>query len=110
MYTKSLIQTQIERTEERSRFANDINRLLESYTIEDGVFGIVNNKTYELSKGYFVAVKEFDALNELIKEMDQSTQAVRIKNGEFILGNVYESIADVDGDAVVFSIEMLKDL
>ena len=54
MWTKSYIQLQVESIQERAKFAQDINKILESYRIDDGVFGIVNNNTYELSTGYFV--------------------------------------------------------
>ena len=110
MWTKSVIQMQIESIQERARFANDINKILESYRIEDGVFGIANNNTYELSKGYFVEEKTFDDMSKLIKEMNQSSQAVRITDGKFILGNVYECLSDVPEGSNVFSIEFLENV
>jgi len=107
LFGKSYIQVQAELIEERGKFANDISQLLENYKIEDGVFGIVNNNTYELSNGYFVEEKTFDTINELIKEMNQKTQAVRITEGKFILGNIYSSLSDIETNKKIFSIEYL---
>ena len=110
MWTKSAIQMQIESIQERAKFASDINRLLENYRIDDGVFGISHGNTFELSKGYFVEEKSFEDMSTLIKEMNQSTQAVRIKEGKFILGNVYECLSDTPDEKSVFSIEFLEDV
>jgi alpha-galactosidase len=110
MWTKSYIQLQVESIQERAKFANDITKILESYRIEDGVFGITNNNTYELSQGYFVETKVFDSIDQLIKEMNQNTQAVRITEGKFILGDVYASLLDAPENAKVFSIEFLEDV
>lgn len=107
LFGKSYIQVQSELIEERGKFANDISKILENYKIEDGVFGVLNNNTYELSKGYFVEEKTFDTISDLIKEMDQRKQAVRITEGKFILGNVYANLSDVDTDKKIFSIEYL---
>lgn len=108
MNTKSYIQLQVESIEERGKFANDITSILEKYRIIDGVFGIQNNNTYELSRGYFVETKEFDDILDLIKEMDQRYQAVRIVENKFKLGNVYATITDAPASAKLFSIEFLQ--
>lgn len=110
MWTKSYIQLQVESIQERAKFANDITKILENYQIQDGVFGIKNNNTYELSCGYFVAEKTFDTMDQLIKEMNQNTQAVRITEGKFILGNVYSLMCDIPEGAKIFSIEFLEDV
>jgi hypothetical protein len=109
MWQKSLIQQQVELIQARVKFADDISKILESYTIDDGVFGLINNNTYELSRGYFIATKTFDNIYEATREMDQFNQAVRITNGKFILGNVYPTlnINEDFGDNKIFSIEYL---
>lgn len=108
MWTKSYIQLQVEKIEERAIFAENITKILEKYQIKDGVFGIKNKNTYELSKGYFIETKSFDDLNDLIKEMDQNTQAVRITEGKFILGNVFNNLSEIeDKHDNIFSIEYL---
>lgn len=110
MWTKSYIQLQVESIQERAKFANDITKILENYTIQDGVFGISNNNTYELSSGYFVEEKTFDTMDQLIKEMNQYSQAVRIVENKFILGNVYNCLSDIPEGSKVFSIEFLEDV
>lgn len=110
MWTKSFIQQQVESIEERARFANDINKILESYNIEDGVFGISRGNTYELSSGYFVPVKEFESINDAIREMNQYNQAVRIVENKFILGDVYSSLSEIKDCENIFSIEFLEDV
>jgi len=110
MWTKSFIQLQVESIQERAKFANDINKILENYQISDGVFGVNHNNTYELSNGYFVAVKSFDTIDEAIKEMNQNSQAVRITEGKFILGNVFSRLSEAPDTADVFSIEFLENV
>lgn len=110
MWTKSYIQMQVESIQERAKFANDITKILENYRIQDGVFGISNNNTYELSSGYFVEQKSFDTMDQLIKEMNQKYQAVRITEGKFILGNVYSQMYDIPEGSKIFSIEFLEDV
>lgn len=110
MWTKSYIQLQVESIQERAKFANDITKILENYQIQDGVFGINNNNTYELSSGYFVEEKTFDTIDQLIKEMNQYSQAVRITENKFILGNVYSNLSDAPEGSKVFSIEFLEDV
>ena len=101
---------QIESIQEIAKFADDITRILEKYNIADGVFSIKNNNTYELSSGYFTEVKSFDDIHQLIKEMDQNSQAVRITDGKFILGNVYLTLSEINESDKVFSIEFLEDV
>lgn len=110
MWTKSFIQLQVESIQERAKFANDITKILENYQIQDGVFGITNGNTYELSTGYFVECKSFDTIDQLIKEMNQKTQAVRITEGKFILGDVYNTLYDAPNNKTIFSIEFLEDV
>lgn len=110
MWTKSFIQLQVESIQERAKFANDINKILENYRITDGVFGIINKNTYELSTGYFVSVKEFSSMDDLIKEMNQNNQAVRIMENRFILGDVYKRLSETPENSKVFSIEYLEDV
>ena len=66
MWTKSFIQLQVESIQERAKFANDITKILEKYQIPDGVFGISNNNTYELSSGYFVEEKTLNSSDTLV--------------------------------------------
>ena len=106
MWTKSYIQLQVESIQERAKFARDINKILESYRIDDGVFGVVNNNTYELSTGYFVEKQTFDTIDDAIVEMKQTSQAVRITEGKFILGDVYKTLSEIpEKTDKIFSIE-----
>lgn len=110
MNTKSYIQLQVESIEERGKFAKDITNILEKFKIIDGVFGVANNRTFELSTGYFVEEKTFENIFDLIKEMDQKTQAVRITENKFILGNIFSSLSDINTEKNIFSIEFLQNL
>jgi hypothetical protein len=42
--------------------------------------------------------------------MNQKTQAVRITEGKFILGDVYNTLYDTPNNKTVFSIEFLEDV
>lgn len=110
MWTKSYIQLQVESIQERAKFANDITKILENYQIQDGVFGVNNNNTYELSTGYFVEKKTFESMDQLIREMNQVSQAVRITEGKFILGDVYCTLNEIPEGSKIFSIEFLEDV
>lgn len=111
MWTKSYIQMQVESIQERAKFSQDIANLLEKYTINDGVFGIVNNNTYELSTGYFVENMRYTDLEEAVRNMDQHSQALRIYEGLYIIGDVYRTLSEIEDESKsVFSIEFLEDV
>lgn len=108
MTTKSNIQIAIEQENIKNRFKHTLSNLVESYTVKGNVFAIDYRKIpVEVSNGYFVEEKEFDNLNDLIKEM-QLTQAVSINENKFILGHIEQQLSNCDENAKVLDIEYLK--
>ena len=111
MWTKSYIQLQVESIQERAKFSQDIANLLEKYTISDAVFGIINGNTCELSTGYFVESGRYTDLEEAVRNMDQKSQALRICENEYIVGDLYRTLSEIDESAKsIFSIEFLEDV
>ncbi len=110
MRNKSYIQIQLEFIQSKGMLEKDIKSILEKYDVKDTVFGIVNNKTQELSHGYMIESQRFDNLSDAVREMNQG-QALRISNNSsFILGNVYEHLSDCPESEHIFNIEFLEDV
>ena len=108
MNTVSNIQLVIEQENVKSRFKQALSSLVESHTVQGNVFAIdYRRNPVEVSNGYFVEEKEFDNLNDLIKEM-QLNQAVSINEDKFILGHVEQQLSNCDENAKVLDIEYLK--
>jgi ribosomal protein L16/L10AE len=49
-------------------------------------------------------------MDQLIREMNQISQAVRITEGKFILGDVYRNLSEIPEGSKIFSIEFLEDV
>lgn len=108
MNTKSNIQLVIETENIKNRFKRTIKNISESYTVKGNVFMIDYRKNpVELVDGYFVECKEFDNLDDCIKEM-KLNQAVSINENKFILGDVKEHLEDCEEGKKVMDVEYLK--
>ncbi len=94
MQTRSKIQLILEETERKYMIYRNLSYLTEKYNIVDNIFASKGNSICEVTKGYFVPVKE-GKLYDLVMEMNP-TQAIRIKGGEFTLGNLREQMTEFD--------------
>ena len=54
MYTKSIIQQHIEKVNSLGILQESLSDFMDRYTISDGVFGLFQNRMYELTCGYMV--------------------------------------------------------
>ena len=110
MYTKSIIQQHLEQINSLTILQESLQEFMDKYTVEDGVFGLFNNKMYELTCGYLVKEHEYDTLEECICNM-RPNQAIRIQeNKKFTVGDVTSSLVDCPQECTVVDIEFLEEI
>lgn len=110
MFTKSLIQQQMEVIEERTNFEAQLNELLEAYNVEDSIFHQTSKGMEELTNGYFCEKSKFETLHEAIREMTNN-QAIRIiENQEFILGDIHYSLTNCMDSEKVYDVEFSENI
>jgi hypothetical protein len=111
MYTKSIIQQQVELFQAKDNFRRGIESLMEKYTIEDSVFVLSNGKCFEAVDGYFAVVCEYDNLNEAISNCDINTMGIRVMNDtKFQTGTLHNSITECKEDSSVFDLKRLENV
>lgn len=111
MYTKSLIQQHREMYSIKESFNDGISNIMEKYNIEDSIFVLLNGFVKELTKGYFVVEKEFDNINEAIRECNINTMGVRVlNNSNFQIGTIYNTISQCPKDSKILDIESLENV
>jgi len=107
MNTKSYIQRVIEETNRRDQFRQSLSLLVEKYDVCGNVFAMNRRGGYvELVSGYFNEEKVFESLTECVREM-KAGQAIRINKNQFILGSVYETLAECK-EGKVLDLERLQ--
>ena len=109
MYTKSLIQQHLERINLLESFKQSLNNMMDKYIIENSVFGITyKGESTEIVTGYFIVEKEFDNLNDCIKNINNN-QYIQVKNNEkFIIGTIENNLFNCPYDKPVLDLETLK--
>ena len=111
MYTKSIIQQQIELFNTKDKFRRGIESLMEKYTIEDSVFILNSNNLFEATDGYFSLVNEYDNLNEAISNCDINTMGIRVMNDtKFQTGTLHNSITECKEGSSVFDLKRLENV
>ena len=110
MYTKSIIQQNVELLNAKNNFRTAIESLMNKYIIEDSVF--VTHKSgniYEVTKGYFVTENEYNNLQEAISACDINNMGIRVKNNEiFQIGTLHLSLNECDENKNVFDLNHLE--
>lgn len=102
MQTKSNIQIIAETLQAKHKFFNELEHLLEKFTVEDNIFCCgMNGKLEEPETGYFGAVQSYVSLSEAAKEFNIFNQGIRIKGDEVIVGNLYKSLDQVQESTFV---------
>lgn len=107
MYKRSTIQMQIEQNELKNKLGNAIEQLLEKYTVNDIVFGLVNGQPAEMTKGYMVEMKQYDTLKQAITEM-KVTQVVRFDGEKYYIGDFKSQLNECNVEKPIFDIELLE--
>lgn len=107
MYTKSLIQQRLEWIQTLEMFKEGLNDMMDKYLIEDAFFGISSNGLYEVTKGYFVDVKEYTNLDEAVREMKPNQLIHILENKTFIVGNITNSLSECSEDSHIYDVEFL---
>ena len=107
MNTRSYIQRVIEETDRKESFRKQLTALTEKYDVKGNVFAIgYRGGSVEVVQGYLCEEKTFESLSECVREM-KPNQAVRINEGSFILGTVYNMLSECT-DGKVLDIERLQ--
>ena len=111
MYTKSIIQQNVEALRAKDNFRAAIERLMEKYNIEDSVFVLKNGFLHEAVEGYFATTEsEYDNICEAISACDINTMGIRVKGNTFQVGKIYNRISECNSYDKVFDLKRLEDI
>lgn len=110
MYTKSIIQQTVEAMQLKSDFIVALESLMDKYNIEDSVFVFKNGSLREVVEGYFVTEKDFDNINEAIRECDVTCMGIRVMGNKFQTGTIQTKISECATDKKVFDLKRLEDV
>ena len=110
MYTKSIIQKNVEALRAKDNFRTAIERLMEKYNIEDSVFVLKNGFLHEAVEGYFVTENNFDNLSEAVSACDINTMGVRVMGNVFQTGKIHTKLSECSEDKKVFDLKRLEDI
>lgn len=110
MYTKSIIQQNVEILKAKNNFRTAMESLMDKYTIEDSVFvGYKTGDIYEATNGYFVVDNEYDNLQEAVSACNISNMCVRIMGNEkFQTGSLHTALNECDTTKNVFDLSRLE--
>ena len=109
MHIKSKIQTIREQFEIASNFRDSLVSLMEKYNIEDSIF-VYRGQAYEVTKGYFESIKEYDNLADAVRECmaDMDNIGVRIVNNKkFTAGYIRKTISECAPNTNIMDINTL---
>ena len=111
MYTKSLIQQNLEILHLKENFNDGVSSLMEKYNIEDSIFVINNGSVKELTKGYFVIENEYDNIDDAIRNCNINTQGIRVvENKKFTTGTIYYNLSKCPKGANILDIELYENV
>lgn len=109
MYTKSLIQQNIENIRLKESFNDGLNNLMDKYNIEDSIF-IYNGSVKEVTNGYFVESKEFDNLKDAINNYDINMGIRIMENERFQIGYIYNQLSQCPKDSHILDIQVYENV
>ena len=110
MYTKSIIQQHIEKVNSLGILQESLSDFMDRYTISDGVFGLFQNRMYELTCGYMVQEQKFEKLEDAIRAM-KPQQGIRVvENRRFVIGDICSNLSSCPENCTVLDIEFLEEV
>lgn len=104
---KSNIQLELEKVQRAEKLQNYIVDFLESYEIDDIVFGITENGPREIQNGYMAITDRFDTLLEASKTVDSFNSVIRCTPEGYFTGKFYPTMSEC-GHEVIFDIKNLE--
>lgn len=107
LQNKSLIQLELEKVQRAEKLQNYIVEFLDSYEIDDIVFGINENKPCEIKNGYMAITDRFETLVEATKTIDSPNSVIRCTPEGYFTGKCYNTISEC-GREVIFDINNLE--
>lgn len=110
MYTKSIIQQHIEKINTLNILQESLSNFMDRYTVKDGVFGLFQNKMYEITCGYLIQEQKFEKLEDAIRVMKPSQGIRVVENKEFTIGDIISNLHDCPENCNVLDIEFLEEI
>lgn len=113
MQTKSNIQLIREACELANNYKDGLHNLMEKYNIEDSIFVYKNSQVFEVTKGYFESVKEYDNLADAVRECwgKFDKMGIRIQNNTaFSVGHIHKYLNDCTTGSKIFCIDNLQSI
>lgn len=100
--TKSAIQVANEFLEVRLSFEKDLKEILEKYEVKNNIF-VCNSMgmAEECHKGYYGELNTYPTLEEAVRNCNIISQGIRIHDGQYSIGNLYNNLRDVNESLVV---------
>ncbi len=92
MNAKSNIFKQLELIECSNRVKNFVERLFETYNIDDIVVGMVNSEPQEIVKGFMTNIVECETIDDCFNRYNAMTDCVRIYEGKYFIGKYTNDI------------------
>lgn len=100
MYTKSIIQQEMESIEHVNKFFENLKELTDMFVVENSIFIPKNNTMCEATAGYFCIDGEYNSLDELKSNYNLNSPYVRvINNSVFQCGNVYNRLNECKSES-----------
>lgn len=111
MYTKSLIQQNVELLKAKDAYRSSIERLMEKYNIEDSVFVFKNGQIYEAVEGYFEVENIYDSIEKAVSECNIYNSCIRVmNNSSFQIGKLHRTLSECKEDSQVFDLDRLEEV
>lgn len=107
LQNKSNIQLELEKVQRAEKLQNYIVSFLESYEIDDIVFGITEKGPAEIQRGYMAITDRFDTLLEATKTVDSSNSVIRCTPEGYFTGKYFDTMSAC-GNEVIFDIRNLE--
>jgi hypothetical protein len=102
MNTKSAIQLVTEALIAKEAFKQHLTELNERYNIINNVFTCDQNyNAIEAKKGYYVEESTHETLDEAIKNCNIYIQGIRVHEGKYSVGTIYNRLCDAKGDVII---------
>lgn len=111
MYTKNIIQQNIEQLESNNHFFEQLEQLMDEYMIDNAIFVPAGDTYYEAVDGYFQIHQEYNSLDDLKQNYDAHIAPhIRIiENNIYQCGRTYQSLSNIhESENMIYDIRAQK--
>ena len=100
--TQSTIQVVGKIFELKHIFFESLRELDDKYDIKDNVFVLgVDGQPQEAEIGYYGQVATFESMDDALENFNPCTQALRIHENQYSVGNMYRQLDDVKESVII---------